>query len=98
MEARAAALPPDYRIVYDEIKGYLWKFSAGGGMDVIAILDDLLGLFETGAADGRGVLTVTGEDVAGFCDELLRNARTYTAAWHDDLNRSVRRRLGTGHD
>jgi DNA-binding ferritin-like protein (Dps family) len=94
MEARAAALPRDYRIVYSEIKSYLWKFSAGGGMDIIGILDDLLGLFETGAADGRGVLEVTGDDVAGFCDELLRNARTYTENWHHDLNRTVRKKLG----
>jgi len=93
MEARAAALPRDYRIVYGEIKAYLWKFSAGGGMDIIGILEDLLGLFETGAADGRGVLEVTGDDVADFCDELLRTARTYTENWHHDLNRTIRKKL-----
>jgi DNA-binding ferritin-like protein (Dps family) len=94
MEARAKALPKDYRIVYDEIKQYMWKFSAGNGMDVVAILKDLLGLFETGAADGRRVLEVTGEDVAAFCDELLRNARTYTENWRESLNRDVLKKLG----
>src|SRR3954463_6888490 len=93
MEARAAALPRDYRIVYGEIKKYLCKFSAGGGMDTVAILNDLLGLFESGAPDGRRVLDVTGEDVAAFCDELLRNAKTYTGKWHDDLNRDVAQKL-----
>jgi DNA-binding ferritin-like protein (Dps family) len=93
MEARAAALPRDYRTVYDEIKKYLFKFSAGSGMDTVAILNDLLGLFESGAADGRRVLDVTGEDVAAFCDELLRNAKTYTKKWHDDLNRDVAQKL-----
>ena len=29
MEARAEALPSDYRIVYGEIKKYMWKFTAG---------------------------------------------------------------------
>ena len=89
MEARADALPGDYRIVYGEIKKYLWRFTAGDGMDIIAILKDLLDLFETGAADGKDALDVTGQDVAGFCDELLRNAKTYTEKWHDELNRNV---------
>ena len=93
MEARAAALPRDYRIVYDEIKKYLFKFSAGSGMETVAVLHDLLGLFETGAADGRRALDVTGQDVATFCDELLRNAKTYTAQWHEDLNRHVMQKL-----
>jgi DNA-binding ferritin-like protein (Dps family) len=89
MEVRAAALPSDYRIVYGEIKKYMWKFTAGDGMDIVAILKDLLGLFETGAADGRRALEVTGEDVAAFCDELLRNAKTYTENWRAELNRNV---------
>jgi DNA-binding ferritin-like protein (Dps family) len=93
MEARAAALPGDYRIVYGEIQKYLWKFTAGNGMDIIEILKDLLDLFETGAADGKRALEVTGEDVAAFCDELLRNARTYTEQWHDALNRDVMDKL-----
>jgi DNA-binding ferritin-like protein (Dps family) len=93
MEARAAALPSDYRIVYDEIKQYMWRFTAGDGMDIVAILNDLLGLFETGAADGKRALEVTGPDVAAFCDELLRNAKTYTENWRDALNRNVSKRL-----
>ncbi|HAX53738.1 MAG TPA: hypothetical protein DCX82_17695, partial [Lachnospiraceae bacterium] len=28
-------------------------------------------------AEGKSVLDITGEDVAAFCDELLRNAKTY---------------------
>jgi DNA-binding ferritin-like protein (Dps family) len=95
MEARAKALPRDYRIVYDEIKKYLWKFSAGDGMDTMAILRGLLDLFETGAADGKRALEVTGEDVASFADELLRNARTYTEKWRAELNRDVQKRLHT---
>ena len=89
MGASADALPGDYRIVYGEIKKYLWRFTAGDGMDIVAILKDLLDLFETGAADGKHALDVTGQDVAGFCDELLRNAKTYTEKWHDELNRNV---------
>jgi DNA-binding ferritin-like protein (Dps family) len=31
MEARADALPRDYRIVYAEIMQYMWKFTSGDG-------------------------------------------------------------------
>ena len=93
MEARAAALPSDYQIVYGEIKRYMWKFTAGNGMDTLAILKDLLELFETGAADGKRALEVTGEDVAAFCDELLTNATTYTENWRAALNRDVTEKL-----
>jgi len=79
--------------VYVEIQKYMWKFTAGDGMDIIAILRDLLELFETAAADGKRVLEVTGEDVAAFCDELLRNAKTYTENWRAALNRDVRDKL-----
>src|ERR1700712_2389987 len=89
MEARAGGLPSDYQIVYNEIKKYMGRFTAGDGMDIVAILKDLLELFETGAADGKRVLEVTGEDVAGFCDERLRSAKPYTEKWHDALNRNV---------
>ncbi len=93
MEARAKELPSDYRIVYGEIKQYMWRLTGGDGMDVVAILKDLLGLFETGAADGKRALEVTGEDVATFCDELLRNANTYTENWRQALNRDVMKKL-----
>jgi len=79
--------------VYVEIQKYMWKFTAGDGMDIIAILKDLLELFETGAADGKRVLEVTGDDVAAFSDELLRNAKTYTENWHQKLNRDVTEKL-----
>ena len=93
MESRAQALPHDYQVVYDEITHYMFRFVAGTGMDTVAILNDLLGLFETGAADGRRALEVTGRDVAAFCDELLRNAKTYTQKWRTDLNEGVLRQL-----
>ncbi|MGQ7296715.1 DUF1048 domain-containing protein [Quadrisphaera sp. KR29] len=94
MEARAAALPEDYRVVYREIKKYVFNLAGGDGRSIVALLDDLLGLFETGAADGRRALEVTGDDVAGFCDELLRGARTYTQDWRERLNRTVQQELG----
>lgn len=93
MEARAQSLPSDYQLVYTELQQYMWRFTAGDGMDIIAILKNVLDLFETGAAEGRRVLDLTGPDVASFCDELLRNANTYTEHWREELNRTVATKL-----
>ena len=89
MEARANALPRDYRIVYGEMKSYMWRSTAGDGMDIVAILKDVLRLFETGAAQDMSVLDVTGEDVAAFCDERLHSTTSYLDEWRASLNRDV---------
>jgi DNA-binding ferritin-like protein (Dps family) len=94
MEARADALPRDYRIVYAEIMQYMWKFTSGDGMDIVATLKDVLGLFETCAAEGKQALDVTGADVAAFCDERLRGTRSHIDKWRESLNCDVLRQLG----
>ncbi|GAA0572774.1 hypothetical protein GCM10010172_66690 [Paractinoplanes ferrugineus] len=77
--ARVKALPPDYRIVYDEIQRYLFKV---GPVDLIdgGVLPGLLDFFEEGAAAGRRVLDVTGADVAAFVDGLIKGSPTYADA------------------
>jgi DNA-binding ferritin-like protein (Dps family) len=96
MEARAEALPRDYRIVYGEMKSYLFKFAAGDGMDTVAALKEILGAFESAAAEGKQVLEVTGEDVAAYCDAHLGGSNPY-GGYQDklrrSLNRSVKRQL-----
>ncbi|QQS20013.1 DUF1048 domain-containing protein [Candidatus Saccharibacteria bacterium] len=93
MEARAKALPEDYTFVYHKIQHYMWNHAAGSGMDMIAIFKDLLELFEEGNANNKHVLEITGNDVATFSDELLRNARTYTEDWHKKLNTDIAKRF-----
>ncbi len=93
MEARANALPRDYRIVYGEMKSYLWRFTTGDGMDIVALLKEVLGLFETSVAEGKSVLEVTGKDVAAFCDERLRGMVSYLDRWRASLNRDVAKKL-----
>lgn len=96
--ARMEALPKDYQYVFKKIQGHMWKFAAGSGYDMLKIHYDLIELFEAGAADSKHVLEVTGEDVAAFCDELLRNARTYTENWREALNRDIQKKFGKGKD
>jgi DNA-binding ferritin-like protein (Dps family) len=96
MQARAKALPEDYAYVFHKIEHYMWGHSGGDGMDTMPILADLVDLFETGAAEGKPVLDVTGEDVAAFCDELLRSAKTWTDDRKKALNRDIMNKLGKG--
>jgi len=92
MEARAGALPGDYRTVYRQVKSYMWRFTSCDGMATIAILEEVLGLFESGAAHDQNVLDVTGADVAGFCDDRLRGT-TYQDRWRESFNRDVASKL-----
>ncbi|HEX2945202.1 MAG TPA: DUF1048 domain-containing protein [Clostridia bacterium] len=96
--ARVKALPEDYRYVFKKIQGHMWMFAAGAGYDMMKIHYGLIELFEAGAADGKHVLEITGEDVAAFCDELLRSASTYTENWREALNRDILKKLGKGKD
>ncbi len=92
--ARVKALPKDYQFVFEKIQEYMWRFAGGDGMDVLDIQYGLIDLFETGVAEGKNVLEITGDDVAAFSDELLRGANTYTENWHDKLNRDIAKKLG----
>lgn len=94
--ARVKALPEDYQFVFNKIQKYMWNFAAGDGYDMLKIQYELIDLFEAGAAEGKQVLEITGEDVAEFCDELLRNAKTYTENWHDKLNLDIMKKFGKG--
>jgi DNA-binding ferritin-like protein (Dps family) len=94
--ARVAALPEDYRYVFKKIQSHMWMFAAGAGYDMMKVHYDLIELFEEGAANGKRALEVTGEDVAAFCDELLKGAQTYTENWRVKLNREIAAKLGTG--
>ncbi len=92
--ARVEALPEDYQYVFKKIQSHMWMFASGSGYDMMKIHYDLIELFESGAAQGKGVLEVTGNDVAMFCDDLLRSAQTYTENWREKLNRDIMKKLG----
>jgi DNA-binding ferritin-like protein (Dps family) len=91
IEKRAKALPHDYRIAYEEIKHYLWKSSGITTIDAFRVLIDL---FEESAANGRQVLEITGNDVAAFCDELVKNQKTYFEKLRKKLNNNIVKKIG----
>lgn len=90
MEKRAKALPRDYKIAYEEIKQYLWKSS---GVSTIDAFKTLLDMFEEGAANDRKVLDITGDDVAAFCDELVRGEKSYFEDCRKKLNKNIAKKI-----
>jgi len=91
VKARYKALPEDYRFAYEEIQKYIWTTS---GVETMAPLKNLLDLFEEGAANGRTVLEITGNDVAAFADELVRGEKSYFEKKRRELNGSIQKKLG----
>lgn len=84
--ARVKALPPDYRIVYEEMQKYLFKL---GPVDLSdgPLLPGIVDFFEEGAAAGKGVLELIGSDVAAFCDDLVEDSRTYANVYQESLSK-----------
>ncbi len=76
--ARVKALPKDYQIVYKEIQKYYFKVGPIELSNGIGLLSGIVDFFEEGVANGKGVLEVTGENVADFCDDLIRDTKNYS--------------------
>lgn len=82
--ARVKALPPDYQIVYKEMQKYFFKIGPVELADG-SLLSDIVDFFEEGVAAGKGVLQLTGTDVAAFCDDLIKDSRTYADIYQESL-------------
>ena len=87
--ARVKALPQDYQIVYKEIQKYLFKVGPVELTEGTALLSGIVDLFEEGAALGKGVLEVTGSDVATFCDDLIKDTKTYADVYQESVDQQV---------
>ena len=87
--ARVRALPQDYQIVYKEIQKYLFKVCPVGLTEGTGLLSGIVDLFEEGAASGKGVLKVTGSDVAAFCDDLVKDSKTYADIYQESVDQEV---------
>lgn len=94
-DARADALPDEYRAAWEEIKGYLLPYSGFTGRNLTPILDSALALLEETAADGQSVHEVLGDDLRGFSAALAggEGVHTYRDRWREQLNRNVARKL-----
>ncbi len=87
--ARVKALPQDYQIVYKEIQRYLFKVGPVELTEGTGLLSGIVDLFEEGAALGKGVLEVIGSDAAAFCDDLIKDSKTYANICQESVNKEV---------
>lgn len=96
--ARVKALPKDYQIVYKELQKYLFKVGPVELTEGTGLLSGIIDLFEEGAALGKGVLEVTGSDVAAFCDDLIKDSKTYTDLYQESVNQKVNKAMKKAMD
>lgn len=96
--ARVKVLPKDYVIVYKEIQKYLFKVGPVELSEGTDLLTGIVELFEEGAAMGKGVLEVTGRDVAAFCDDLIKDSKTYADIYQESVDKEVNKAMKKATD
>lgn len=84
--ARVKKLSKDYQIVYKEIQKYLYKVGQIELTEGIDLLSGITDLFEDGVISGKEVLEVTGSDVVAFCDDLIKDSKTYADIYQEFLD------------
>ena len=95
-KARVNALPKDYQIVYKEIQNYLYKVGPIELTESIELLAGIVDLFEDGASNGKNVLKVTGKDIAVFCDDLIKDSKTYYDLYKESVDQKVSKAMKKG--
>lgn len=91
--ARVKELPKDYQVAYKEIQKYIFKVGPVELTEGIELLSGIVDLFEEGAALGKGVLEVTGNDVAAFCDDLVKDSKTYGDIYQESVDKEVEKAM-----
>jgi DNA-binding ferritin-like protein (Dps family) len=88
------SLADDYQFVLKEIETYMFNLMVDESM--MSVLMNTAESFAVAAADGRSVLSITGEDVGTFCENILKesNAKTWTDKYREKLNKNIQKRFG----
>jgi DNA-binding ferritin-like protein (Dps family) len=73
-KARVKALPESYRVSVEALDRYLMTFGGiTSGDTLVAMLEDLIELFEQSAASGTAIRDIVGEDPVEFAETFLEN-------------------------
>ncbi|MCW2890677.1 MAG: hypothetical protein JWO75_166 [Actinomycetia bacterium] len=73
-KARVEQLPASYRTAIEAVNRYLIYLGGGGtGEGILAMLEDLIDLFEQAAASGTPIREVVGEDPVEFVEAFRLN-------------------------
>ena len=71
---RVKALLKDYQIVYKEIQKYIFKVEPNELNESMELLSGIIDFFEEGVSLGKSILEITGDDIASFCDDLIKES------------------------
>ena len=95
-ESRAKKLPPDYQVAWERVKANLWQHSDFTGRNLMPILEGVLEMLEETAAEGHSVQEVLGDDIKGFCLDLVGEdgANSFRDKWRKQLNNNIAKKLG----
>jgi DNA-binding ferritin-like protein (Dps family) len=52
------------------------------------LLPGIVEFFEEGVAASKGVMELIGTDVAAFCDDLIKDSRTYADVYQESITRT----------
>ncbi|MEG0365620.1 MAG: DUF1048 domain-containing protein [Coprobacillus sp.] len=83
---RVNLLPKEYCYAFKKIQNYMYTF--GNENCDMQMFTDLLDLFEISVVDNKKVIDIIGDDVAGFCDELI-DATSRSTTSREKLNQEI---------
>lgn len=94
-ELRAQSLPNDYQEVWKSIKKYVWRYSDFTGRNILPVLKTAIDILEEISCSGINANEGLGNDLEGFCDELVgeKEGKTFRDSWRKKLNNNVAKKL-----
>ncbi len=96
--ARVERLPASYRTAVEALQRYSNYFGGGTAEGGVSMLEDLIDLFEQGAASGTPVRKIVGEDPVEFAEAFLANypRGQWIIRERERLTRGIDRAAGEG--
>jgi DNA-binding ferritin-like protein (Dps family) len=99
-KARVKQLPENYRTAIEAVQRYSYYTGPGTAEGGMRMLEDLIDLFEQGAASGTPVRDIVGEDPVEFAEEFFRNYAkdSWLSRKRERLARDIARAAGENPD
>ncbi len=95
-KARVKRLPESYRIAIEALQRYSLYSGLTDGESILAMLEDLIDLFEQAAANETPIRELVGEDPVEFMEEFLENYKKgdWKARERERLAATIKRAVG----
>jgi DNA-binding ferritin-like protein (Dps family) len=96
--ARKKQLPARYQDAVDAVERYALHFGPGTAETLVPMLEDLVQLFENGAADDTPIRAIVGGDPVQFVEDFLRSypASDWISTERQRLTDAIDRAASTG--